>query len=309
VADRSASIIIFPRIVVDSPADTTIQIVNTGNSLAFARCFYVATTGSTEFALTLTRQQPTVWVASQGRVAGSPLPGLDPSVPPVAAPFRGELLCVEISADGSPFAGNHLIGEAIVVDSAGGDVAKYHAVGLLGNDNNDLDDTLCLGGDRSGVCQSGAEYAACPQDWSMDFVADGAPDNLAGAGSAVHTTLSIVPCSLDLVAQSFAPINVQFALTNQLASGSSTSISVTGPTDRALASIPAFTRGQLGTDYGRAQIAGAAGPGNGIIPVAQEFHSAGSLTSSVALNPAAQGQRTDGDVIRLPDSGFTQFAP
>lgn len=303
--DRSASIINFPRVVVDNETDTTIQIVNTGNSVVQARCFYVTGQASTEFALTLTRQQPTVWVVSHGRLPSNAPPGLNPLVPSLTPPFHGELMCVEVLVDGSPISGNHLIGAATLIDSVSGDVAKYHAIGLQGFDN-DQDNTLCLGGSGSSDCPFGAEYSACPQSWSMDFTADGAPDSLAGAGSSVHTTLSFAPCSLDLASQSFQPINVQFALRNQLAVGSSTSTSITGPSERALASISAFTRTQLGTDYGRVQIAGGFPAGTGILVVAQEFHQVGAMMSSAAINSSAQGQRAGADVIRLP---FTSPPP
>lgn len=88
--ERSASILIFPKIIVDSSRDTLIQIANTANSMVYAQCFYVNAApvciGSgdclagtcngacvpqwteVDFSLTLTTQQPTHWVASTGRV-------------------------------------------------------------------------------------------------------------------------------------------------------------------------------------------------------------------------------------------------
>ena len=163
VLDQAASILIYPEIIVGGIRDTTVQIVNTGNSAEHARCFYVnyagtcSSTGTpcvtandcsdcvqgsvaTEFNINLSRQQPTVWVASQGRASGTSL------VPPMTAPFYGELVCVEVNAAGTPTSGNRLIGEATVVDTSSGDVAKYHAAGLQGLDTNDGDNALCLGG-------------------------------------------------------------------------------------------------------------------------------------------------------------------
>ena len=39
--ERSASILIFPKVIVDGTRDTLIQISNTNNSMVHAHCFYV----------------------------------------------------------------------------------------------------------------------------------------------------------------------------------------------------------------------------------------------------------------------------
>ena len=41
VTEKSASILIFPKVIADSETDTVIQITNTSNSMVHARCFYV----------------------------------------------------------------------------------------------------------------------------------------------------------------------------------------------------------------------------------------------------------------------------
>jgi hypothetical protein len=89
--ERSASILIFPKVLSDSlglqtggvPVDTIIQISNKSNQLVFARCFYVnavpldpsrppslgnpAFWQEVDFEITLTKQQPTHWIVSTGR--------------------------------------------------------------------------------------------------------------------------------------------------------------------------------------------------------------------------------------------------
>ena len=94
--ERGASILIYPKVLYDSqglqtpngPVDTLIQISNKSNSLVFAHCFYVnasltnVNTGmpctvqgptclpqwqEKDFDVILTKQQPTQWLASQGR--------------------------------------------------------------------------------------------------------------------------------------------------------------------------------------------------------------------------------------------------
>src|SRR5262249_6995928 len=77
----------FPRVISDGTRDTIIQITNTSNSMVHAHCFYVngALTFpefppgptnpprwvETDFDIWLTKQQPTHWVVSKGRLVDS----------------------------------------------------------------------------------------------------------------------------------------------------------------------------------------------------------------------------------------------
>jgi hypothetical protein len=87
--ERSSSILIFPKVVVDASRDTFIQISNTNNSMVHAHCFYVnaapicigtgdclagtcsgpceASWVEVDFSIVLTKQQPTHWSANSGR--------------------------------------------------------------------------------------------------------------------------------------------------------------------------------------------------------------------------------------------------
>jgi hypothetical protein len=119
--ERSGSIIIFPKVVWDGTRDTIIQIANTSNNMVHARCFYVnaapvnplfppgptnpAQCNETDFDIWLTRQQPTIWVASIGRSASFSVAGVRDMIdrvgydygfapgliPPVQQGFIGEL--------------------------------------------------------------------------------------------------------------------------------------------------------------------------------------------------------------------------
>ena len=178
--EHSGSIVVFPKVIADATRDTIIQLTNTSNSVVRAHCFYVngALSDPTEppgplnpplwqevdFTITLTKQQPTHWKASRGRVvnpfdplcgqgsgvyiggpsAGSScdtildcLPdgvcsntgctdaGFDPGlIPPVVPGFTGELKCGEVDDSGAPLAGNHLKGEAPLVSVLTGDLSK-----------------------------------------------------------------------------------------------------------------------------------------------------------------------------------------
>lgn len=296
VIDQAASILIYPEVVADGTRDTTIQIANTANSVEHARCFYVDVSGGEiDFAIDLTLQQPTLWVASFGRE-----PGIGNPVPPLGSSFQGELVCVEVNAAGAPVGGNHLIGEGTIADTTSGDVAKYHAVGLQGIGINNGDNVLCLGGGVTSECPTGAEYAACPQSWLLDFVFDGTEDSILGAGSAVHTNLTFFPCTLDLLRQVPAQATVQFLVSDQFARRFSTSKRFQGALfDTPVTSIGSvFGRTILGTDYGHTVMSSAGG--SGFIAIGQELHTSGTLTASEALSPYPQGTHAAGDLITLP---------
>ena len=164
--ERSASILVFPKGIADGTRDTIIKITNTSNSMVHAHCFYV-NGGLTfpdqppsplnpplwteiDFDIWLTKQQPTYWLVSEGRLVNPADPscsnqnqevmaadacgaenegcfgrrgffecfnaGFDPGrVPPVVSDFTGELKCVEVDQSGAPLSGNHLKGEATLV--------------------------------------------------------------------------------------------------------------------------------------------------------------------------------------------------
>ncbi len=159
--ERSASIVVFPKVIADGTRDTIIQLGNTSNSLVRAHCFYVnaAPRDSSrdpdpivnpplwqeiDFDILLTRQQPTHWVVSRGRRV-NPLDqacsadnldcdnaGFDPGlIPPVLPDFVGELKCVEVDDGGSPLSGNHLKGEATLIAQRPTVVAPYGTPAVL----------------------------------------------------------------------------------------------------------------------------------------------------------------------------------
>jgi hypothetical protein len=181
--ERPGSILIFPKVVADGTRDTVIQISNTGNVVDQARCFYIngakGPTGvpqcnETDFLISLTKQQPTVWTAGKGRNPtgeGGFGPGL---VPPVPAGFTGALVCAEVDASLAPIAMNALKGEATLESSTLG-LSSYNGIALLGN-------TGGTSGDNN-LNLDNVEYNACPAASRVNFVATGAPDPvIAGSG-------------------------------------------------------------------------------------------------------------------------------
>jgi hypothetical protein len=212
--ERPGSILIFPKVINDDQ-DTRIQITNTTNSVVQAHCFY--TNGATfngealwqvtDFDLVLTRQQPTTWVAGDGRPVNPTdgQAGLDPGlIPPVPDGFTGYLLCVQVDPGGAPVGGNAMIGTASVLDEENALAGQYNAVaiaacngaqGVCGPGGGDIDDDNVLGLDN-------VEYAACPGGSYLNFVSEGLGEDpvLSGLGNGpgtVSTNLTMVPCGAD----------------------------------------------------------------------------------------------------------------
>jgi hypothetical protein len=348
--ERSASILVFPK-VMSTPAtasklatDTIIQISNTSNSMAFAHCFYVngapfdpsQLPSSTnppqcqeiDFDIFLTKQQPTHWVVSSGRrinagdqecgpgISDCDGAGFDPgAIPPVSDFFTGELKCIEVDSSGAPINGNHLKGEATIV-TTDGDASKYNAIGVMGlntNSNvNNSDNTLCLGGDLTPSCPTGAEYNACPDTLIVNHFAAGnkftagASDPVIdefASGSEVNTEVTIVPCAEDFENQVFGTAVVQFVIFDELERRYSTSTPLIYCwANLNLGAVNAvFTEAFLGTRFAQTRMHSATPDQSGILGVVEEFHSvAGGNTTRDALDLHGEGSRPDGDVIVLP---------
>lgn len=279
-----------------------------------------------DFDIRLTKQQPTHWVVSQGRrddpsdractrafrdCNGA---GFDPGlIPPVPDPFVGELKCIEVDATGAPINGNHLKGEATLVTPEG-DASKYNAVGILGLNtafnSNDGDTFLCLGNAPAEVCPGGAEYNACPQTVVLNGFAEGASDPVVEAlgdgPSQVFTELSLVPCTQDYENQVPASVVVQFKIINEFEELFSTSTTVTCWSSFRLSQVArVFEAGFVGSRFVQTQMRAATAEYPGFIGVAEEFHvrpgmiPGSSLVGRAALNLLVDGERPNGDVIRL----------
>ncbi len=332
--ERSASIIVFPKVIADGTWDTVIQIANQTGNMRHALCFYVNGTLTSaeqppgplnppswaviDFDITLTPLQPTHWVTSRGRPDDPTDPtcrpdgptdcdgaGFDPGQVPALLPgFRGELLCVEVDFSGFPVPGNALIGRATLQHLTSGDMATYNAIGLHGSDANNQDPVLCLGDSGSAPCPSGTEYTPCPDTWILNHLADGTPDPLGGAGSAVATGITVVPCALDLANQRPTSVTLQFTLTNELEQTFSAATTVTCWTNIPLASIsPVFQRDALGGEFVHTRIRAAAGHPGGFMVVAETVRTAsgaGAPASSSMVNLQVEGTQFGSDVITLP---------
>lgn len=251
--DVSGSVLVFPKVVwtgffmsdgvdpLQLERDTVIQISNTSNNMVHAHCFYVDARKVngvpiwqvTDFTIWLTRQQPTHWVASQGRPVdpsdyfGTDGAGQDPgAIPPVPGGFEGELKCVQIDASGTPFGGNNLKGETLI-RSATGDVSKANALAILANPD-------LAGGDPANELRldnsplNDGEYNSCPNTWMLNHYVDGTNDPVveelnpiwcegdSNDECPIRTYLTLVPCTEDFENSVPASVTVQFAIVNEL---------------------------------------------------------------------------------------------
>ena len=168
----------------------------------------------TDFTIWFTKWQPVHWSVSQGRTfdpeakPGDSDYGIFTGAIPPVTDFVGELKCILVTPDtGEPWAANVLKGEATLVSVATGggtalnssltvegDVAKYNAIGIRGNPNVALGDTLPL---------DGTTFDACPAKLILNHFSSGAPDMVVtgitgdSTTSEEFTDLTLVPCNED----------------------------------------------------------------------------------------------------------------
>jgi hypothetical protein len=194
-SDRPGSVVIWPKVISDGSRDTLITLTNTSNSTVFAHCVYVNAIGicrssgafctlpsnivgeepacpgglsdicdldwsALDFGVVLTRQQPTIWRVSTGRIENPLVPadgscenfGITQSCPgifmaftegapgqvnPMGTAFAGELRCLQVDSGGAAVAGNALKGEAII-EAVGKDmnpivstqISEYNSVNI-----------------------------------------------------------------------------------------------------------------------------------------------------------------------------------
>jgi hypothetical protein len=303
--DSGASIIVFPKVVADSSADTIIQLVNLSDNSVDARCAYVdgrsASWQASDFPVALGPRRPVQWTAARGVMTGTGPDAID--IPAAPAGFRGELLCVQVDGTGSPFSGNEFSGQATLADLATGDVSAYRAAGLRGSGLNDGDGFLCLGGEPSDNCLIGAEYDSCPGEWIVNFPAEGSGEAQIAPGTRVASRLTVVPCSQNLRDGEASTVEIEITVFNELAERFSGTASATCWADLSLADVAdqIFTRAMLGTDFGEARLSAA--DGAGFMLLAETTTSSGDalvVQGSAAANPHHRGNSTGSDLIVLP---------
>ncbi len=345
-SDRAASIVVFPKIVVDTSngIDTVVQLANVSERRTIdVLCFYIdgVDCSPRNFPLRLTKRQPISWKASEGL----PFLPCDPvalqqdpnrvcqrddqgnlifnsgSVPPVEDdPFTGELKCFQVDEEGNPVDFNELIGEATIIHTnfSGLDARKYNAIGIQGiPGRQNSDKVLCLGGDATADCPTGAEYAGCPQTLVMDHYFDSAPATTSDG--PVVSDLTLVPCAEELETGT-EPIpqltTVQLLVFNEFEQRFSTSFRTGCFDERRLSDIDTregdaddsysiFNFAVQGTVTGQTRIRAVGTPteARGLLGLLEETHVCGTGPGDQctdAINLHHQGRRPVPDIIRLP---------
>jgi len=295
---RQGSILIFAKVVNNAQRDTVIQITNTGNMVNRARCFYLngSNCRSTDFDITLTKQQPTHWRAGEGRPVnlldpfGSDGAGIDPGlIPPVAPGFAGALVCVEVSEEGTPLAQNKLKGEATLLDisdSGTNNTSEYNAITFQGGANN-MDENLAL---------NASEYDACSNEHQVNYYSlPDQADPVIGENSAVVHNLTVLPCDLDLTRRNPTAFTVNFVASDEFEGRTSGSFS--GSCWLNL-SLNGLNLGAGATLFGTVDLSTSDGP---VMMVSESFHTdlESGATGSAASNVHQTGTDDTSAVIKM----------
>jgi hypothetical protein len=328
--ERPGSILMFPKVVRDGARDTVIQITNTSNMPNYLRCFYLdGALGPDgrpvwtvrDFELTLTRQQPTHWRASQGRKVdimssfGSDEAGLDPGlVPSVPEGFTGALVCAEVTPDFLlPLGRNNVKGEATIEGPLANE-SKYNALAVPAGMMASTDNVLDL---------NGTEYAQCANASRLNFIPDGATDPvieaLGNAGTcndplgapcndsgdcnvggtcttgqtSVTTNLTVLPCNLDFQNGIPTTLSLNFDVRDEFEVLFSGSTTIDCWASFPIGILPALRSnrvlgGAISTQYATARISSSSG--GPFVAIAESFHtdSIGN-TGSAAVNLHMEG--------------------
>ncbi|MEO8601046.1 MAG: hypothetical protein ABI629_00570 [bacterium] len=269
-SDKPGSVVMWPKVIADGTRDTVITLTNTRNEQAYAHCEYVQALGlcsitgdfcdpqatvagspglcptltgnvcvsqwqSADFDVVLTRQQPTMWRVSTGRVydpfltgggacvdtIGPPTrqscPGLFliGMVPPALQPFRGELRCFQVASDGSALPSNGLKGEAVLETLGSTQISEYNSINVEG---------LAAPTVAGVVRLNDIEYSACPEAVEVSHYAQGADDLVAstidptvctGSGCPVEAEITIIPCRADFINEEGARFATDIRYTNE----------------------------------------------------------------------------------------------
>jgi hypothetical protein len=189
-------------------------------------------------------------------------------------------------------------------------VAKYNALGVIGNENNDGDPVLCLGGEPSEECPNGAEYDACPQFWIANHFAQGAPEPAIDGDAEVDTTWTIVPCTQNFETQDPETVTIFIETWNEFEQAFSSFATVTCWDELSLDEINevTFDYETLGTTFAQSRLRPSSQTRSGFMMVGSEAHvyPGNSITATADVNYHIEGERSGPDLITIP---FDQVGP
>jgi hypothetical protein len=253
------------------------------------------------------------------------------------------LKCIEVDMSGAPVSGNHLKGEATIITKNNCvntspreappdfeclltgvdcvptdpvpckddryDIAKHNAIGFHGNENNQGDNVLCLGGEPDDVCEFGAEYDACPQFWIANHYSWGAPQNVVDFDddSGVFTSWTIVPCTQNFETQVPSSVTIFIETWNEFEQAFSSFVNVTCWGEIPLEAINevTFDYGVLGSVFAQSRLRPSAATASGFVMVGTEAHvdfkpDPGYIAATADVNYHIEGARPGPDLITIP---------
>lgn len=264
-----AALLMYPLIEADGVRDTRIELVNLSGFPVQLDCFYVSANGATcneiGFVLALTPYQPFAWLASEGM--SNALNGT------AAPPFGGigELKCAVVPAEPDAVLYNAIQGRATVYRMDGSTIS-YTAYAFRRFSDGEYDGVLRLDGNQ---------YAQCPDRLQFTVLTD-TPTS--------RSELVLLPCSQDLLLQSFSSVTAQVLVTNEYGQTLSASFNVGCYSRRFLGDISDFlNRSTAGTDTARLTVRGVRDPLIGLVIDAIPYGSSFGLGGN---EPFFQGGRS-----------------
>jgi hypothetical protein len=264
-----SALLMFPYIDSGGGRDTRIELVNLSGFPLELQCFFVnaesVQCNEIGFFLALTPYQPVAWLASEG-VSNE----LNSTAAP---PFFGvgELKCAVVPPQPNVDLYNALQGRATVYDSDGKTVS-YSSVAFRRFSDGEFTGLLQL---------NGSEYAQCPDKLHFDVLTD-TPTSTS--------ELILLPCTQDLLLQSFEELTVQFLIINEFEQTFSTSYGIRCFSRKTLSEVAdSLTRAVAGSDTAHVVIRGVRGPLIGLVIDSVPYQ---SMNGTAGNEPSFQGGRS-----------------
>jgi hypothetical protein len=195
-ADQKGSVLIFPKILVDTAkgVDTFIDITNAGDNHIYVTCYWIDgdTWEHPDFHFSLTPRQPAYFRASDGTpgpmgkgVAGFP-----------SNPGEGELKCWASDAYDAAVKYNYLKGEAIINDTGNDSAWEYGAWSFACRATGKVLERCGTAGE---IRLDGKVFDQCPNTLELDFFSSNdKTGQTTPLGGTVDTDLAIIACDQDL---------------------------------------------------------------------------------------------------------------
>jgi hypothetical protein len=245
-------------------------MLNLSSSTVTVECFYVSsgTCNETGYTVTLTGNQPVLWIASTG---------MNGNGAHLAPPFTGdgELKCTVVPpyGTGDPSSYNALQGRALVLNTSGQTIG-YSAIAFR---------RLSAGAFSGEIDLDGVTYEQCPDRLHFDVLTSQATSN---------SEFVLVPCSEDLENQLPSGTNVQLSVINEFEQDFSGSTSVTCFNRFSFSSVSVLRQSSVGTDTAHVIVRGVNVPVIGLVIESFTIPGSGGNVSVSSNDPNLEGGRS-----------------